>query len=382
MDAFTIPSRKNQDFAGTGRVDKVDYIFAFDGHGTDNVIQQIRYMNMDDIATSANPVQAVHDRLAGNTFRSGSTMAFARVTGTLIETFNCGDSELRVYVNDEPVHTSTPHTFTNLKEIQRTQHAVYAIKPVHAPFPVSDTVVRDVLSPLGCFTTGEDLVPSQSLGHNNMTGIAPECFTLTFKPTDHVRIVVGTDGFWDMLVDASSGHSRLLAEKAHRRWLQTWTYASEQGTVQTDFGGDIDDVGVAVYDNHIQARPSLCIPWSHSHFTVDEVAKTFEAVMGGVLRVDELVKPTHKVFFVHFIPAWMDDKNKYVYDTLTQRPLKVFYTKTWFWKVGLSHYTQPLRCADDVFYRWDGESDYQEFVDTHISAWSAYKMVNFTGQFR
>jgi len=279
-------------------------------------------------------------------------------------------------------HQTTPHTFTNHDEVKRTQSLVYSIKQVHAPFPVSDTVVQDILSPSGVFKTGEELVPSQSLGHNNMTGLSPECFSMTIKPTDHIRIVAGTDGFWDMLVDPVSGSSTTLANEAHRRWMQKWTYKSSVGTVQTDFGGDIDDVGIAIYDNAVQFRPSLCIPWSPSHFTVKQVEATFNAVMGGVLRVDEVVKPSHKVFFVHFIPSAMDDKNKNVYDILCRRPLKAYYSSSWFWKVQLSHYTPPLRCADDVFFRWDGVTDYQEFVDTQIPTWSTYKMNRFLSEFR
>lgn len=374
MEFNIIPAKKNQDFAGTGRIGDTDYIFAFDGHGTNMVIDQIRKMNMDDIAVQPDPVWAVHMELQGNTYRSGATMAFARIQNYKIETFNCGDSQVHVYVNGIQVHTSTPHTFTNLDEIKRTKCRVRSINPVKAPFPVSDTVIRDVLSPVGRFLNMEELVPSQALGHNDMTGLSPEKFTLNVQPTDHVRIVVGSDGFWDMLVDPSTGTAKALTQEAHRRWNQTWTYESGGQSVRTDFGGDLDDVCVAIYDNQIQFRPALCIPWSPSCFTVEEVQRTFEAVMGGVMRVDELDKTTHKTFFIHFQPAPMDEKNKKVYDILSMRPLKVFYSKEWHWKVGVSHYTSPLRCVDDVHGRWDGVTDYSTFVEDQIPTWSLYKM--------
>jgi len=330
-------------------------------------------MNMDEIALQPDPVLAVHQRLQGNTYRSGATMAFARIQNYKIETFNCGDSEVHVYVNGTRVHKTTPHTFTNLDEIKRTEYRVRSIKPLKAPFPVSDTVIRDVLSPIAMFLNYEELVPSQALGHNDMTGLAPECFSLNVQPTDHVRIIVGSDGFWDMLVDPT-GTAQSLAQEAHRRWNQTWTYESGGKSVRTDFGGDIDDVAVAVYDNKIQTRPALCIPWSPSCFTVEEVKATFDVVMGGVMRVDELVKPTHKVFFIHFLPTVIDEKNKNVYDILARRPLKVYYSDKWHWNVGVSHYTTPMRCVDDVYGRWDGVSDYASFVEDQIPAWSIYKM--------
>jgi hypothetical protein len=377
MESHFIPNAKNQDFVGTGRIQDIDYLFAFDGHGTDKVIHQIRNMNMDDIATSHNPVLAVHEKLIGDTYLSGATMSFARIQGNRVESYNCGDSQVHIYLNGTRVHQSIPHTFTNLDEIKRTASRVTSIKPTKAPFPVSDTVIRDVLSPTGRFITGEELVPSQSLGHNDMTGLAPEYFTVTVSPTDHLRIVVGSDGFWDMMVDPSKGTAKALTQEAHRRWMQTWTYESGGQTVRTDFGGDIDDIGVAVYDNVIQFRPALCIPWSPPSFTTDQIRMTFEAVMGGVLRVDELVKPTHKVFFVHFLPMKMDEKNKKVYEILAKRPLKVYYSDDWFWNVSVSHYTAPMRCVDDVYGRWDGVCPYEEFADSQVSEWSIYKINRF-----
>jgi hypothetical protein len=307
-------------------------------------------------------------------------MAFARIQGTTVQTYNCGDSEVHVYVNGNRLHQSTTHTFTNLDEIKRTQSRVFSIKPVKAPFPISESVVHDLLSPLGRFTTGEEIVPSQSLGHNDMTGLAPETFTVTVSPTDHLRIVVGSDGFWDMLVDPQ-GTATSLVQEAHRRWTQQWTYESGGHSVRTHFG-DIDDICVAVYDNHIQFRPALCIPCSPLSFTPDHIHKTFESVMGDVLRVDELDKSTHKVFFVHFKPAVMDERNKKVYTILTQRPLKVYYSDEWFWNVGMSHYTTPLRCVDDVHGRWDGMCPYAEFIDSQVSAWSIYKMERFLNAWR
>ena len=379
MDSFTIPARNNQDYAGVGRIHNIDYIFAFDGHGMHHVIDQIRNMNMDDIASASNPVFAVHEQLKGDSYRSGSTMAFARKTGNLIETFHCGDSALRVYVNGMLLHTSTAHNFTNPAEIKRTESMVRFIQPTMAPFPVSATAIREVLSPEGFFKTGEALVPSQSLGHNNMTGLDPEIFTITVKPTDHVRMIVGSDGFWDMLVPPT-GDARTLAQEAHRRWKQEWDYPYLGRIVKNRFE-DIDDICVAVYDDEIKTRPSLCIPWSPLHFTTDQVRATFEAVMEDVLRVDEVVKETHKIFFIHFLPHRMDDGNTYVYDTLKERRIKLHYSNDWYWMVGMSKYTEPLRCVDDVYFRWNKEENYSEFIEGQIRESSCYKIKRFLREF-
>jgi hypothetical protein len=102
--------------------------------------------------------------------------------------------------------------------------------------------------------------------------------------------------------------------------------------------------------------------------------------MEGVLCVDELVKPTHKIFFIHFLPHRMDDRNTYVYDKLKERRLKLYYSNDWYWMVGMSHFTEPLRCVDDVYFRWK-EGDYREFIEGQVSAFSCYKIERFLREF-
>jgi len=357
MDSFTIPSKNNQDYAGTGRIGNIDYIFLFDGHGTNNVIRQIREMDMDEIATSSDPVQAVHQRLVGNTYGSGSTMAFARITDTHVETFNCGDSSIRVLLNGTTVHQSTPHTFLDTKEVQRTQHTVARIQPCRTPFPVSSTRVEDILSPVGHFSCGESLVPSQSLGHNNMTGLSPERFTLHIQHTDILRMVVSSDGFSDMLVDESTGTAKELAEEAHRRWFQKWDYMYKGTLVQTDFGGDVDDIGIAIYDNTIKTRPILCIPWSPTYFEIDDVFKTFEFLFTGVSHVDEVIRNDYKMFFIHFIPGKLQK---------WESSFKVYYGDDWYWTTRIYDKSPPPRCVDDLYRRWDRTIDWKSFIEHEI----------------
>jgi hypothetical protein len=88
-------------------------------------------------------------------------------------------------------------------------------------------------SDISNFKTGESIVPTMALGHNNMTGFDPDVVTMRFKLTDHVRIVSGSDGFWGMIVK-SLDEDKLktftleqLIELAENRWRQEWEYAGD-----------------------------------------------------------------------------------------------------------------------------------------------------------
>jgi serine/threonine protein phosphatase PrpC len=373
---FVIPSRSNQDRAWSGRVGDMDYIMVADGHGTNKCIHQLSTMNMDEIASSENPVLAASTQLQGDLYGSGATFAVGRRFPTRVELFNCGDTCIELYINGKKVYRSTQHTFTNSAEVERTKSLVSKIVQTLAPFPVSYTEVKDILSPLGHFNTGEKMVPSQSLGHNNMSGLAPDVYVHEVSPMDHVRMVAGSDGFWDMLVSTENGTAKELAEHAHRQWLKKWDYMWNGRMSQTDYGGEIDDISVAIYEDRIKEFPSLCIPTSPLAFTVDQVRATVDAILGGVRKIDEIVYPTHKVFFIHFNPTELNDVHRKIYSA-GHDGCKLYYGDEWFWMLKRSNYAGPMRGVDDVYELWDKTGDYYTLYDTHVPHHAYSKMTHF-----
>ena len=243
MEAISHQTGSKQDYAVCGYTYESQYVAVFDGHGSNTCIDYVRSLDMDVIMESANPMLVLWDLVMKlSTFRSGTTASIARITGTSIEIWSMGDSEMHVFINGDRTYSTDVHTFTNAAEIERTRSLVTQIRSVTAPFPVSDTHVEMVLSPVGDFKTGESLVPSQSLGHNGMTGFAPCTTRLEFKPTDKVRIVGGSDGLFDMLVNVSTGSARELVVEAERRWRMKWDFCDGTRSYKTDYGGFIDDI--------------------------------------------------------------------------------------------------------------------------------------------
>ena len=246
MDAVSLQTGSGQDYSVCGQVNDTRYIAVFDGHGGNKCIDYVRTLTIDDIMMTKNPALTLWELIESeNFYNSGTTFTMARITGTLIEIWNMGDSETHVFINKEHVYKTDVHTFNNPSEVIRTVNLVDSIESFQAPFPVSDTCIENIESPVGHFKTGESLVPSQSLGHNGMTGFAP-CFKqIRFESTDEVRIVCGSDGLFDMLVDVSTGNVVELAKEAERRWRQEWKYLS----YKTTYGGVIDDISCAIWEN-------------------------------------------------------------------------------------------------------------------------------------
>ena len=316
MDSFVIQS-SGQDYAGHATFRDTHYSFVFDGHGYNDCIDHIRLLDMNLFATLPCPPTALEESFAGKSFyKSGATFVLARITGTLLEVFHVGDAKARVYVNDVLVHETIDHTFLLPEEILRTNAIIHHSK---APFPVSDSHVELLDSPIGHFG-GDAFVPSQALGHNGVSGLAPGHFSLQFNPYDSVRVVCGSDGFWDMLPN-TNGTAQELCLNALARWKQKWHF---QGTL-THFDSP-DDIAVSL----LVHSPCVCIPYSLTSFDASHVRNAFPF---DIHKVDELSYPDHKVFFLHFhtISSDLRELLKHIHS----KKVKLYYHDHWFWHLAL-----------------------------------------------
>ena len=252
---------KGQDLAVHGKYDKGYYVGVFDGHGMDDCIKILRGLDYSVIATD--PLRII-EHTSSWLYNSGSTMNFTTIQvedEIIVTNYNAGDSECIIFVNGQLVFESVSHTLTKPGERQRLAPLLKEVRPVTgawSPIPLSDRRMTVHRSDISNFKTGESIVPTMALGHNNMTGFDPDIVTMRFKLTDHVRIVSGSDGFWGMIVK-SLDEDKLktftleqLIEFAEKRWRQEWEYAADINKPDsieiTRFPG-YDDIAVCIWEN-------------------------------------------------------------------------------------------------------------------------------------
>lgn len=387
MDAVVFQTGSGQDHAVHGETGNVQWAVLYDGHGTNKVIDQLRALNMDRYICEPNPLESIaSSAIVGDTYLSGATACMMRRNGNQIELFNMGDSGACMYVNGKLVAETTKHSFLNQDEIERTKSLVRCILPTKAPFPVSDVRVEEVPSPTGHFTTGERLVPSRSIGHNHMTGDVAERIVVNVESTDHVRVVMGSDGLLDMLVPLHEGSAMMLAKEAERRWRKQWKYKfmhnGKEYDSETSYGDQIDDISCVVYDDRIKHRPSMCIPFSPKVFTTQHVHDVFSELFGGVRKVEEVEHENHRVFFIHFNPAelTMQDVWKKI---LKGENVKAEYNESWWWPVKLMHGSIEMSCVTRELYdQWDGTGDYYVFEATLELASTTNKVIEYLNAFK
>lgn len=252
---------KKQDLGVHGVYEKGYYIGAFDGHGTDDCIRILRQLDYSLIANDPVSIKKATD---GWLYNSGSTMNFTTIQiedEIIVTNYNAGDSECMIFVNDQLVFESISHTLSRPGERERLRPFLQNIRPTTgawAPIPLSDRRMTVHRSDISNYKTGEALVPTMALGHNNMTGFEPDINVLRFKLTDHVRIVSGSDGFWGMIVKTldeprlKTSKLEELVDFVEKRWKQEWEYAADinkpDNIEMTHFPG-YDDITVCIWDN-------------------------------------------------------------------------------------------------------------------------------------
>lgn len=274
------PMAKNQDYvcSGVGKdaetMEDFEWVMLNDGHGTNTCIHALRNLSMEkktELIAQCHPVEALaaHLDATGNIMAwesSGATAVIVKRFATRVECICAGDSRFIVFENQSLVYASTPHnatnpsersrvaalgaTFDNSTEIQLTSETTMTLKPS----------LYTVFRPLHPAQGRQLLAPTQSLGHNSKTGFAPEYYRFDVVEGTRHRILVGSDGLFDMLLLDHAPDLQKLADPtllaqdicnwAKSRWLQTWHGHFPDGARETfSFRKEqCDDISVAIMD--------------------------------------------------------------------------------------------------------------------------------------
>lgn len=227
--------------------EKGQYGLVTDGHGNDKCIECLRSIPreiLNDIIGSKYPVQNLGDYINKNIIlsiyeSSGATMCLVKVYIDRIVVINCGDSQAAVYKNGETVFISEEHNCYNEKEQKRLETLV-GITYIDSNNieVVNETKLCGTKSTYAVFPPHLCLACTQAIGHNGRTGFAPETTVIPFESDDTIQVVIGSDGFWDMVIKKNnleinsfaSKSSEELVKFAVNRWLQQWNMHKDKST--------------------------------------------------------------------------------------------------------------------------------------------------------
>jgi len=238
---------KGQDVAHCCRVENstpeesYDCFIGFDGHGYNTFNDMLKLIDLGEVAKAGDSLSEVLKQITEMNTRtpnSGATYYEAKLYYNRVETCSVGDSMVAVFVDKKMVYASTPHNMKNPAEVERlkprveTGH-VYVRPDKSVPSIFSKDTLKFRDTEYIYFENGDKIALSQSLGHNNITGVVPERQTILFEPGQEVAVVGGSDGLWDMinlcgpdmeedLLALATMSAVEIADMAEGRWKQDW----------------------------------------------------------------------------------------------------------------------------------------------------------------
>ena len=243
----------------------------FDGHGDNRVINFIRSIpnnKMNKLVSGKTPIETLARYINSNiiyykNITSGSTMCLTKIYSDRIECFNCGDSQLAIFKNGSLEYMNQEHNYKNEKERERLNNKVI-FKPSSNIKMTDENTLISVYSEYIEWNLNDirlTLACTQSLGHDGITGYDPEIMVIPITAEDKYKIIIGSDGFWDMILlenenemkDLYNKNVDDLMEQTTNRWLQEWNMQdllnNNQNIVKSRFTSKYcDDIAIIVAD--------------------------------------------------------------------------------------------------------------------------------------
>jgi serine/threonine protein phosphatase PrpC len=243
-----------------------EWIMLNDGHGTNTCIYFIRSITnekLSELMGKSDPIKAIAEHIDKSTIirtyeSSGATAVIVKIYSDRAECINCGDSQFIVFKDDAINFISAPHNSSNESEKKRILDMGLQFVPCRNIKVISEHVMTTVPTEYVLFKDLNKLACSQALGHNSKTGYAPDKHIVKFEEKSKYRIIMGSDGLFDMLMlDNDSDLEKLNTKSAKEisdwivgRWLYDWEghYLDGDKTKFKYEKHETDDVSVSVID--------------------------------------------------------------------------------------------------------------------------------------
>jgi len=211
-----------------------------DGHGNDKCIAYLRSIpqaELDKVVGLKNPAETLFAMVNKNVLlrlheSSGATLNLVKVYSDRLVCINMGDSQAAVYKNGELVFLTEFHDSSNPVERQRLmkENPSVGYFPSKSCVVTTDGKMYQADAEYIHHTSYVILALTQALGHRGVTGCAPTTTTISYGPEDTVRVVIASDGFWDMVAENAPEEKLRFADMssdellnfAVDRWLQPW----------------------------------------------------------------------------------------------------------------------------------------------------------------
>uniref|UniRef100_A0A6C0DL72 PPM-type phosphatase domain-containing protein n=1 Tax=viral metagenome TaxID=1070528 RepID=A0A6C0DL72_9ZZZZ len=260
---------KGQDYITSGD----NFIWGFDGHANNYIIDNIRGLNLNHFIDDIDPILSLANYLNENAkvpnhITSGSTSFLVKKTDDEISLEWVGDSQIAVF---EKTQNSADYKMTFMSEPDKwdkpfekerltTMNSQIYASPSKDIKIVSPDTIEMIDTYYINFPSGLQLATSQALGHNGQTGCVPNKKIISIIEGTTYRVVSGSDGFWQLVLTDNIDDFKILTTKpceellelSVNRWnsndWKCYINGPDNEPTIAGFGNCKDDVCVGIMD--------------------------------------------------------------------------------------------------------------------------------------
>ena len=269
----TIQLNKKEDFSFSEKINDIIWLVVADGHSELSsdyydimVIDYIKNINWIEFL-SKNPNDPLHilqDLILqdiNDSKSNGATITIVKIDtkNSNIKIWWKGDSTAIIYNNNKQIYKTANHNIFNEKEVKRLNREnikyIRDKKGTNIKLLGGNKIKMVNYSSYIIYSNNDKLNMTNTLGHNEVTGRYIEYYENNFNIDNHIKIIVATDGFWDMYysdddepIILNAKDASELTKHAEKKWKQEWLQIWQGKEYLRKFP-NYDDVAVALFSN-------------------------------------------------------------------------------------------------------------------------------------
>lgn len=265
---------KQQDFSFSTKINNNIWLVVADGHASLPLYSYkyrtvIEYISNLDWKTfleknSEHPLNILQQDInyhIQDTKHNGATITIVNINTELnkIKIWWKGDSQAHIFEDNKLIYKTPIHNIFNEKEKERLKYEniEYIQDKKGKNFKL---LGKNHIKMVDCpsyvtFNKDEKINMTNCLGHNGATGNFIEYYDYNLKKDSKYKIIVATDGLWDMYFQEEDEEYILntinaneLTSFAEKKWKQDWLNIWKDKKYRQTFP-IYDDIGVAMYYN-------------------------------------------------------------------------------------------------------------------------------------
>lgn len=284
-DSYVIQASSAQDFATTGTYvpstsetgenyekEPFDFTVVADSHGT-YILDEWYYVELFSLIDWSNLLSSpdwkkkiIEKTCKNDTYGTGTTLTIWKIYQDRFECSFVGDSTGKLYSGNEVIFQTKDHDYDNIEDLERVQSIGGLVRgawDIHLVDGEDGPLLRSKKAKTITINS-EKINMSRALGH---TGLyygrerrpedAFETHVIRREPDKKYKIVSGSDGFWQFMLDSDidtissiENNSEFLAKLSCERWNQKWDWDNTLGTIEKCVSlpkSNIDDIAVTCW---------------------------------------------------------------------------------------------------------------------------------------